>query len=450
MQKKWNLQDIRPTDGEKRQKVAAVETPVPEKRGSDMRRREPTPPVPVRETIEEDVEAVVIENGTASKKKRVIISVSIALLVVIGGFVSSLMLGGAEVTINPKYKDVNVGATFTAYTDPETDKLGYELLSLEASGERQVSAKGKENVSLRAEGNLFIYNAFSDKPQRLIKNTRFESKDGLIFRVLESVEVPGRTTDAKGNVVPGVVTAKIFADGTGEQYNLQPSHFTVPGLKGSEQYDSIYGESTEPFTGGFEGEKYIIDPAELETAKQALHTELRDALLLRLESEKPAGFVLFKDAITFTFESLPSTEYGDQLATIKETGHLNVPIFKADELAFFLAKNSIIGYEDSPVSIVDPYKLTFKYASTTIASSDISLIKNLEFSLTGDMRIVWEFNQENLKKDLIGVSKTALPTVLAGYPAIERAEATVKPFWAQNFPKKTDDITLDVVIGDKK
>lgn len=451
--KKWNLQDIRPTDTEKRETAAvAMKDTTPPRRESDMRRKVPPPPQEQHRQEEaesvdyEGVSSILIEDGNKKRRMRIVVGAFILLLLIGSFFGTSTLLGGAEIVVTPKNKDVTVGMTIDAKTAPAAGELGYELLTLEANGERQVSASGKENVSERAKGSIFIYNAHSEGTQRLIKNTRFESPEGLIFRIDESVEVPGKTTDSKGNVVPGVVEASVFSDGTGEQYNLEASRFTIPGLKDTDQYTTMYAESKKAFTGGFEGEKYIIDTGELETAKQALHAELRDALLARLPNETPAGFVLYDGAITFTYDSLPSTEFGDELATIKESGRLQVPLLKEDQLAEYIAKGGISGYEGEAVELTDPHALTFKYSIATTSLSDISTVSSLKFDLIGDTTVVWLFDEEQLKKDLAGKAKTAVPTVISGYPAIDGIIATVKPFWRTSFPENTGEMNLTISL----
>jgi hypothetical protein len=438
MTQKWNLQDIQPPD---RKGGRPRKTAKPERPHSDMTRRRPKHEER-EESTADYVPSLEIIDGNAARGKRIMVSVIVGLLVIAGGFLVSALMSGAEVTLYPKYKDINVQATFTAHTTPSPDELSYELLTLEAQGERQVAATGKEEVSERSTGNIFIYNAYSESTQRLIKNTRFESPEGLIYRIQESVEVPGSTTADDGSVIPGVISAEVFADGPGEQYNIGPSRFTVPGLEGSEQFEKIYAESTDSFNGGFEGEKFIIDEAELQTAKQALHSELRDALLERLQTERPAGFVLFEGAVTFVFDTLPATEYGDDLATIKERARLQVPIFEEDEFAKYLAENTIAGYEGNPVMVEDYMNIYFTYNDSATLTKDIATFTELAFDLKGNARIVWKYDENMLKSDIVGLSKTALPTVLSGYPAVERAEAVVRPFWKQSFPDKPSDIKI--------
>lgn len=445
MAQKWNLQDIRP----------AVKEKAPSRDMAQARAKIDIAPRQsraerVEQTIDPDLSTIDVIDGNSAKRKRVIITALCAVLIVGAGFFVNVFLGGASVTVYPKMEDISVQADFTAYLEPKAGELGYELLTLESTGSKQVKASGKETVSLRAEGKIFIYNTVSTAPQRLIKNTRFETKDGLIFRIKESVEVPGATKDAKGNAVPGSVVADVFADGTGEQYNIPPSRFTVPGLKDTDQYESVYAESSAAFVGGFEGEKYIIDAGELDTAKQALHMELRAKMLEELKSKIPAGFTVYEGAVTFAFDSLPSTQSGDSLALIEERGRLQVPMFKSDDFARYVAGKTIPDYGGAPVNFLDPLTLTFSYQSPTTTVSDISGYKELPFTLTGGAKIIWDFDVEALQADLVGIDKNAVNEVFVKYPAISNAQAELRPFWVSKFPDSKEEIVVTTVLEKKE
>jgi len=278
-----------------------------------------------------------------------------------------------------------------------------------------------------------------------VTNTRFES-NGLIFRIKDAAVLPGYTKDAEGNILPGVITADVFADEVGDQYNLGPSRFTIPGFAGEPEFDNLYAESIETFRGGFDGQRFIIDEKELQTAKQALQMELRNSLLERIGVEKPAGLVIFDGAVTFTYESLPSIEYGEDLATIKEKVTMRIPLFKGPEFASFIAEATVPGYEGGDVRITDYSIFDFKYSIATTSATDISTATSLSFKLTGRPQIVWEYDGEKLKADLLNSNKTALPSVLGSYPAIEKAEAVIRPFWKTKFPIAIDEITITEII----
>jgi hypothetical protein len=434
MTQKWNLQDIRPATPRKRRIVQ-----------EDAVEMAPRPPQMPREEAEEEM-SIRIVDGNKKKNKSLLYAIIIFVVIVGGGLMASSLMGGAEVTVYPRHREPNVNAVFTALRTPQPEELAYEIMTLEAEGERQVTASGQEQVSTQALGTIFIYNEQQKEPIRLVTNTRFESPEGLIFKIKDPAIVPGYTTDQSGKKVPGVTTAEVYADEVGEKYNIGASKFTIPGFKGEPEYSTIYAESTSAFTGGFDGMKFIIDQSELEVAQQALRTELRNSLLERIDAEKPAGFILFKDAVTFTYESLPSVEYGENLATIKEKVLLRIPLFKEDEFANYLAQATIPGYEGEDVRVQSYDGFTFAYTNATTSSSDISNAMSLEFNLTGKPQIVWKYDAEKLKADLVNANKTALTSILGAYPAIEKANAVIRPFWKTKFPTKMDEIKVIEVV----
>jgi len=444
MAQKWNLQDIRPASAPKQPVRESIEKRTHQDISPRVQKVAPV----VHEAFDDsDLESIEVLDGNGVKRKRVVVTGIVSVIIIASAVIVNIFLGGAVVTVHPKIKDTAVQSNILAFTEPQADELGYELLSLEETGERQVKASGKEPVSLRTEGKIFVYNTKSTSVQRLIKNTRFEDKNGLIFRIKESIDVPGATKNAQGELVPGSVVAEVFADSTGEKYNIPPSKFTVPGLKGSDQFDSVYGESTTAFTGGYEGEKFIIDEQELNTAQQSLQMELRDKLIARLATEKPAGFVVFNDAVTFAYETLPSTEYGESLATIKQKARLNIPLFKESEFAKYLANLTIPDYAGESVTIPNPLSLTFLYTNATTSVSDISMSKSIDITLKGTTRIVWTFDEEKLKEALVSKKKSEATQILSDYrTSISSAQTELRPFWANSFPDSPRNITINTVL----
>lgn len=425
MPQKWNLQDIRPSapKATRASHRTATQTDI-------------APRAPRKESSShyDDIDDIA-PRGTSRKGSGKLILIVVAVLVVLT-FILNVFLGGATVTVYPKVRDIAIQSEFTAYTAPQADELSYEVLTLSADAEKQVVATGKEAVAERATGKIAVYNTGSAS-QRLITNTRFETPAGLIFRIKDSIDVPGGTNDT-----PGKVVADVYADETGDNYNVQPTRFTVPGLKDTEQYTSIYAESAQAFTGGFEGDKYIIDEAELATALEELRGELRRNLTEQLQSKVPAGFILFDEAVSYTYESLPAVESGNSLATIKERAHIHAPLFNADELAAFLAEKSIHDYDGNDVYISAPEAITFDYTDDTMTQSDLRTRENITFTLEGNTKIISKFDDETLKEDIAGMHKNDAPSVFVRYGAISNATSEIRPFWKSSFPDDVADIKI--------
>ncbi len=384
-----------------------------------------------------------VDGKLSRVRKYIFTGVAFAIILFIG-FSATLLLSGAEITVKPRTHDTTVQASFVAKMKPGAGELGYELLTLEEEGERQVAATGKEEVTEKASGEITILNAQTN-PQKLVKNTRFEGPGGLIYRISDSVEIPAATKDSKGTLVPGAKKAKVVADGSGETYNIASVRLSVPGLKGSDQYDVVYGEvDAKGIQGGFEGTRFIIDETELGTAKQQLHNELRDKLLARIKTEQPNGFVAYASAITFNYDALPAADAGNEKAVIKERAQLVVPLFNKTLFASFLAKSTLSGYAGEPVSLKDPASVTFKYEQDAL--QNIATLDTINFTLSGPLTIIWNFDADRLKKDLAGVAESNLEGILAKYPAIDKAKAVIRPLWKSSFPKNTEEIVVTEVM----
>jgi hypothetical protein len=397
------------------------------------------------ENFYEEEGSIPVINGNKRSRGNMYLGIILAVAIIAGSLGISALTGGAEITIYPKVRELNVNAEFTAYAQMKPGELAYEIMTLDASGERQVKASGQETITKQAAGEIEISKS-TPGTERLIKNTRFATADGLVFRIQESVVVPGAIKATDGTIVPGVIRAQVFADEAGDKYNIAAgTPLNVPGFKEggyTDLFNAISAKNTSAFLDGFNGPKFIINEAELSTARQSLQLELRDALLAKIKAESPADFTSFVDSIAFTYNALPATPYGDDLVTIKEQAVLQIPLFKKEDFAEFIAKETIVGYEDEPVRIDNLENLSFSYVNATTSQSNIANETALTFKIAGVPKIVWTFDGERMKTELLGKEKTAFVVVLANYTGIERGEMKVRPFWKRTFPTTLKDIAI--------
>ncbi len=446
MTQKWNLQDIRPAEPRRRRPSQADMSQVPEVRQSAELRLDGRQPAK-----DYDADTIVIKNGPKQSKRNVMMLALVAFLIVLGVFGLSFTLSKTTLTVYPEFNEPTVNAEFTAYPEKRDGQLSYEIMTLTEEGERQVKATGQETVKEQAKGFIEIVKS-TPGTERLIKNTRFRSSEGLIFRIQESVVVPGAIKDSTGKFVPGTIRAEVFAENPGAEYNLgAETKFDVPGFKESnlnELYNSIYAVNREAFINGFNGPRFIIDENELSTAKQALQIELRDKLLARVSKESPADFISFAGSIAVSYNSQPTIQFGDNLVTIREQATLQLPLFKHSDFASFIAKETVPTYSQQLVRITNVLDLTFAYKDVNISSVVIANLPSLTFSILGKPQIVSEFDMAQLKTDLAGKAHTALAQVLGAHTGISSAKVSGKPFWKRSFPEKSADIEIIEIIGE--
>ena len=433
MNQKWNLQDIRPAEPRKRRTLGTTPSPSAIRPTGEHVRPEP-------QMLREQIPSIVIEDGTKKGSKRVLISVILFVIIVGGALGLSALMGKTKLTIYPQFREPNINSEFTAYPDKRVDELSYEIMKLEATSESQVKASGQIDVTTQASGKIEIVKT-TPGTERIIKNTRFRSPDGKIFRIKESVVIPGSV-----NNIPGTIQADVFAEEAGEGYNLPANtKFDVPGFQESkldDLYAAIHAENKSAFTGGFKGPQFKIDESEMGTARQALQQKLRDDLLKRVETEKPTGYIAFPGAVSITYNQLPAVEYGNDLVTLKEQAILQIPIFATTGLGTFLAKQAVATYSGGLVRIEDPKSLTFSYKTASTSTSIIANEPSLTFELKGKPKLIWEYEHEKLKKDLAGLPKTAVNNAISAYPGIQGAKVSITPFWKRSFPTDPSKIIV--------
>ncbi len=353
--------------------------------------------------------------------------IALIILVVMGSLV---YFAKTTITLIPRTHVITFDPSsyFTAY--PGSGELSYTVETRTFDDSATVPAQGTERVEDRASGNVTVYNDYSDAPVRLIKNTRFQSSDGKIFRTPSSIEVPGKKDGS-----PGRVTITIIAEEAGETYNIAPGKLTVPGLKTTPaMFSGVYAQADTAFSGGFIGERPAVTAQALEEARSQIRTRLEEQTRQALAAYGADRFVF--PALTETsFETLP-TQADNGGARITERATMRIAVFDAAVFAQAVARAVSADAGQSTVQLVASSQLTAtpRQPLTELGNNPI------EFSLSGSGTLEWIIDETELKSALAGKDKGAFNPIVANFDSIQEARASVAPFWASAFPDEIEDI----------
>lgn len=364
--------------------------------------------------------------------------VLICLAVLVTSFL--WVFSGTVVEITLKKLPINVDVEIAAKHTPGSGEISYISLPVVKTGEVSVPADGERKTDKKASGTIIIYNNYSSATQRLIKNTRFETGTGLIYRIQESIVVPGKKT-VDGKVVPGSIEADVLADGSGTDYNIGLSDFTIPGFKdNSGKFAGFYARSKTSMTGGFSGIAKYASEEKINAARSALRADLEKELLAEAKSQAPENSVLYDNAHKMDFQSLPDTT-GTDGVVIQEKATFNGYLFNKDVLFKYLAEQYVDKYDGNSVNIPELQDLTFDLRTRVekTPSNDPVVL----FGLKGKATIIWQFDQDKLVVDLGGQPKTDLDKILKKYPGIVKARAIIRPFWKNDFPTGSIKIVIE-------
>ena len=429
-----NIDDITPPEDRGNRSIRKVSV------NRTPRRRKPERLEIADQGINNNVPPEAPRTRKASSRFGIWILAFVILLALVFGL--SFVFSGAKLVITPKQRTVLADAEFAAFKSPGLNELGYEIMTIDREDSKGVIASGEEFIEEKASGQIVIYNDFNSSSQRLIKNTRFETPEGLIYRINKSVTVPGIQKE-DGKSVPGSIEVTVYADEVGDTYNIGLTDFTIPGFAGDPRFDDFYARSKSEMTGGFVGEKKVVSELDETQARNEIQEKLKTQLLKDVFSQKPEGFEIYEDGVFVAFSSLPDEETGNKVV-VKEKATLYGVLFKQDAFARFVAQNTIAGFDEEMVEILDPSTLTFSILEKDTVEPWIG--DEFSFRLGGKAHIVWSFESEQLKEDLAGKAKGALETVLTGYPSIDEAQIVLRPFWRQTFPDNIKDIKVTTII----
>ncbi|KKR70817.1 MAG: hypothetical protein UU13_C0001G0045 [Candidatus Nomurabacteria bacterium GW2011_GWB1_40_7] len=354
-------------------------------------------------------------------------------------FAVSFLFSKAEITVNPKTKDVVLNDNLSANKDSNGD-LSFDLVVIGGEENKTIKAAGEKDVVIKATGTTVIYNAFGASAQTLAIDTRLEGSNGKIYKTQAKTVVPGM--DKKG--VPGSVEVKIYASVAGADYNSSPLDFKIIGFKGTPKYAKFYGRSKGEITGGFTGKVPVVSDEDKASALADLKTALSAKLSQKATNQIPNGFILFEDAIFIKIDdsNVSLTDNKDNNATLTLKGALYGFLFNEGKLTKKIAKDNIEEYDESEVYIPNIRDLTFILADKENVS--FGGAQTINFNLSGPAKIVWKLDEEKFTADLLERSKKDFNQILSQYPNIDSANLSLTPMWKMSIPDKLEDIKVIV------
>lgn len=421
------VQDVVPTP-----RKSIRDIPLPPSRGRQREKLE----------VDESVREVQEEfhshrpSGNRSKKYLVIIGILVVLAAL---FFGADAFAHATVSVVLSSQSDPVESSFVTRTlaaASSTNGITDSPIMIAKTGSATVTASGSQDVETKAVGTIIIFNDYSTAAQKLVANTRFETSSGLIYRIAQSVSVPGKTT--KGSVTtPGSVTAAVTADQVGEKYDIGLSDFTVPGFAGEPEYDGIFARSQTSMTGGFSGMQPIVATSTRSAALATIDANLASEVTAAALSSVPSGYILYPNAYRIDYVSLPDTDGSGNNVTLNEEATLTGFALSENDIDTALAASAVKSYAGEPITVANLGALTFSTSAVPTATST-----PLSFTIAGTADFVYAIDADTFAAQLAGRPKGDFTGILQGYPHIDKASVSFFPFWSGHFPANAADISI--------
>jgi len=369
----------------------------------------------------------------------------VALALLIAAAVLYFILPKAEIVIVPKTQEIVQDLTLSAdksatKVDATQAKIPGQLIKLDKKASKDFAATGQRQLNDKAKGTITIFNEFSSSPQSLVQNTRFVSDNGKTFRLTKSMTVPGANI-VEGKIIASSIDADVVADQAGEEYNIAPTNFKIPGFQGSPKYDAFYGQSKSAMSGGAVGLAKVVSQDDFDKAKISLWQDLRPSIDQELKAQVPSGLKTLDGAMK---EEISSTESNAAVGsrannftlTIKGSG--TVLLFDENDIYDLTAKkvDENLGND----KVLDEKSRQIEY--TNIAPDFNKGL--LVFKVKVTEKLVWKVDVNGLKNLIAGKNEAQIKQTFNGRQEIDKARILFWPFWVKSVPKDLDKIRINL------
>src|SRR3989339_231902 len=367
-------------------------------------------------------------------------------------FIFSLLVGSfyllstvflrANVTVVAKDQTFELKHLKFTAGKPSTS-VPFELVIVSDKEYRDIVLTNAKEVSIKAKGQITLYNEYSSTKAQKITAGSFVSDDkGVSYKTDKTVSIPAYKLDSSKKIIPGQVVVGITAFLPGEAYNSNKELFSINSFKGTDKFKKIYGKAKTPIEGGMAGLVYLMDDKE----KSSLNfktADFKEKLVRKLSAQVPVGYILYPDAMNFTYD-IGDNIFSKFVSTkVEMKGSLSAYIFKESELSDSIIRKllpNIGDKERQEIKQPNLSDLSFNFTDKEqIVGKDIN---NFNFELTGNLPLNWKPDIEALKGELVAKNKNNVAEIFKLDPAIVSASVKIIPFWSKKLPEDKKNINI--------
>jgi hypothetical protein len=401
-------------------------------------------------------------------KQALIMLVVVSILILLT--ITYIALPGATVTLTPKSNviptSVNIILADIEYNRAELDmRPQHEIPSYSITKKIQKAltyqSQGKNFRGENARGTITVINA-SANSWPLVPKTRFQTGDGIIFRLQNAVTVPGAQGDKPGTLDIQVAADEkdVYEQVVGDRGNIAPTKFFLPGLSADNQ-KKLYAESKMPFTGGKTLVSKFITKEDLELSKKKMIEDLQAAAKVELEAavreknvNQKTNLALLTGGTAIEMGeprvTIPPNLEGQKLETFDIQGEMvasGITYNKDDLLSILTAELKLKKSPQKRLVYIDDNSLTYK-----IIDND-KITKKIKITTTIQGREEYEISPEkengdrlikSIKDHIIGKDIKEAESYIQNLPEIDKVKVESWPAWAPTLPGIPDNIKIEI------
>lgn len=375
------------------------------------------------------------------KKKSFVMPIAIGSAVVVLGVLGFLYvkLPKVDVKIWPKLETLSAEEQISAdkemsLVDITKKVIPAKYLEITKDSTEEFPSTGSADDSAKASGTVVISNKMNPPSSLTLKvGTHLMSDSGKLFVTTQKVVVPaGKKSGSK--IIPGTIEVGVKAVEGGTSYNIAPSNFSIPGLKGTAYYFNVSATSKVAFTGGVDGKVKKVTDDDLQNAKDVLVKKLSDASKDELKKQIGEEYVLLDNAI-ITDTTTASSEV--KAGTVAQTFKYKVAVkagavvFKKSDIDEY-AKELLVSKLAEGKTLLDS-TLKADYTAKSVDISDGKVALDLKISSDTYEAI----DKNSVSMTITGENETQIKDTINNLlqDNIEKIQVKFWPFWVNSAPK---------------
>lgn len=343
----------------------------------------------------------------------------------------------ATITLWPQTRLISLDDIFLVRQDaPQIDftlkLIPGKIFQAEKSATKLYPATGSKTQDVKAQGIVRVFNNQA-KPQILVATTRFISQDGKLFRSTGRVTIQPQS----------FFDVHVAAAEAGQEYNIGPSNFSLPGLAGTSLYTLVYGKSSQSMAGGTHSKVSVVSESDIAKAKSSLVSDLTNSARDELQKQLIAPYAMESSSSRpETLEALSLVKEGAELQqfSVKAKVRLTVLAFQksqGEELARHLAEAQLSGAEK-----MNPKSFQITFVPKTL-EPDLS---QLSLNFTMAVEAYDEIDLNALRTKVQGQKKIYAKEALSEYPRLSKSQISLWPFWIMSIPQNAKRIHMNVSL----
>lgn len=265
-----------------------------------------------------------------------------------------------------------------------------------------------------------------------------------MFRSTEKTTIPGQNYQ-NGKLVAGEVVINVVADQPGQEYNIDPSTFSIPGFASTEKYTAFYGKSFENMTGGFSGEVLQVTEKDLEDAKNTLTNIAFGENVNTLKNKLVLDYVFLEDNLSQEITEVNSSvKAGDEVNsfTLQIKANSKIIAFRKSDLESFIKESLLAKVPNGKKIWEESLKTDFKSESINWENGKLIL------SVDSSAKTYSDIDQNSLIEALRGRSSKEAEMILGIQPQIAKSKINFWLFKLGNLPKDSKRIQVILRLSD--